>query len=201
MAHLTLHQAVGLGDETDISRDPFDRLVAENQRRVARLVYRLLGWRADSGGADVDDIVQDVFLTAFKNLKSFRDESSEWTWLAAIAINRCRTLKRRRLLEFRWRLRFRGESARGEGAVEEACEVERDDTSERVRRAVAELPGKDREVIVLYYLEEWPVGRISEALGVKAGAIDVRMHRAREKLRRLLEEDVGATWVTKGNKR
>jgi RNA polymerase sigma-70 factor (ECF subfamily) len=182
MAHLTLHQAVGLADETSISRDPFDRLVAENQERVGRLVNRLLGWQS---AGDVEDVVQDVFLAAFKNLKSFRDEASEWTWLAAIAINRCRTLKRRRLLEFRWL-----KHATNHWTVEEACEVERDETCERVRKAVASLPVKDREVIVLYYLEEWPVARISEALGVRPGAIDVRMHRAREKLRELLDQKV-----------
>jgi RNA polymerase sigma-70 factor (ECF subfamily) len=179
-----MHQAVELVDETHISRDRFDRLVAENQERVARLVYRLLGWRGSHSNGEVDDVVQDVFLAALKNLKSFRDEASEWTWLAAIAINRCRTLKRRRLLEFRW-LMLAGRHR----VVEEACEVERDETSERVRQAVAALPAKDREVIVLYYLEDWPVARIGEALGVKPGAIDVRMHRARQKLRELLDQN------------
>ena len=89
------------------------------------------------------------------------------------------------MLEFQW-LKL----ARPERMVEESSEVERDETSRKVREAVTKLPVRDREVIVLYYLEEWPVARIGEALGVKVGAIDVRLHRAREKLRSLLEKEV-----------
>ena len=158
--------------------DPFDRLVAENQQRVARLVYRLLGWRGE-----VEDIVQDVFLAAYKRRQTFRDESSPWTWLAAIAINRCRTHRRRKLLEFRWLKR-----ARTNPAMERISNLERDETAQRVRHAVAALPDRDREAIVLYYLEDWSVADISRATGSSAGTIDVRLHRARAKLRKLLGE-------------
>jgi RNA polymerase sigma factor (sigma-70 family) len=182
MAHLTLHQAVGLADETQNPGDPFDRLVAENQDRVARLVYRLLGWRESLCG-DVDDIVQDVFLAAFKNLKTFRDESTQWTWLAAIAINRCRSHRRRKLLEFRWL-----KNATNHRATESPSAIERDETSNCVRRAVAELPPQDREVIVLYYLEDWTVAQISKTCGASPAAIDVRLHRARQRLRKILGE-------------
>ena len=186
MAHLTLHEmadqrAVGLADETQNPADAFDRLVAEHQDRVARLVYRLLGWHGE-----VDDIVQDVFLAAFKHRRDFRDESSEWTWLAAIAINRCRSHRRRKLLEFRWL-----KSAVANRELESPSNLERDETSERVRKAVAALPAKDREVIVLYYLEDWTVAQISEALGASPAAIDVRMHRARQKLKETLGELLG----------
>jgi RNA polymerase sigma factor (sigma-70 family) len=183
MAHLTLHKmpdqrAVGLADETKNPGDAFDRLVAENQDRVARLVYRLSGWHGD-----VDDLVQDVFLAAFKGLRDFRDESTQWTWLARIAINRCRSHRRRKILEFRWLKR-----AAADGVAETVPNLERDETSQQVRKAVATLHAKDREVIVLYYIEDWPVAEISQALGVSPAAIDVRLHRARQKLRDLLKE-------------
>ena len=177
-----LGEAIGLAD---LARNPgddcspraggdwFERLVAENQERVTRLVYRLLGWRGE-----VEDIVQDVFLAAFKSGKNFRDESSEWTWLAAIAINRCRTHRRKKLLKFRW---LRG--VRIASTVESKSELERDETVTSVRNAVAALPARDREVVVLYYLEDWSVAEICRATGNSAGAVEVRLHRAREKLR------------------
>jgi len=180
-------EAIALADETrnpeaaqSAARggDPLDRLVAEHQQRVTRLVYRLTGWRGE-----VEDIVQDVFLAAFRRRETFRDESSEWTWLAAIAINRCRTYRRRRLLEFRWLKR-----ARPNSAVERNSNLERDETAQRVRQAVAALPDRDRETIVLYYLEDWSVADISRATGASGAAIDVRLHRARAKLRKLLGE-------------
>jgi RNA polymerase sigma factor (sigma-70 family) len=182
-----LGEATRLSDQTRQHRnrqsaaprdDPFDRLVAEHQERVARLIYRLLGWRGE-----VEDIVQDVFLAAFKRFDGFREDSSDWTWLAAIAINRCRTHRRRKLVEFRWLRR-----AKPTQVSEVDADLERDETARRVRQAVAELPPRDREVIVLYYLEEWSVTEISRATGARAGAIDVRLHRARGKLRAILEQ-------------
>jgi RNA polymerase sigma-70 factor (ECF subfamily) len=184
---IRLGEAVGLADQTRQPRigrvarkcdDEFERLVNEYQGRVTRLVYRLLGWRGD-----VEDVVQDVFLLAFKRFDRFRGDSSQWTWLAAIAVNRCRSLWRRRLLEFRWLGRLRA----GQSDPADA-EAQRDETAERVRKAVAELPARDREVIVLYYLEEWPVENIAKVTGASAGAIDVRLHRARTKLRAILGE-------------
>ena len=92
------------------------------------MVYRLLGWRGE-----VEDIVQDVFLAAFKRRQTFRDESSQWTWLAAIAINRCRTHRRRKLLEFRWLKRPRTNPA-----------LERISNVERRRNGPASSPGRGR---------------------------------------------------------
>ena len=74
---------------TDGQRDALDAFVREHHASVTRLAYRLLGWRGD-----VEDVVHDVFLAAFKKLDRFRSESSTWTWLAAITINRCRSDRR-----------------------------------------------------------------------------------------------------------
>src|SRR4051812_2729487 len=63
----------------------FEQLVALHQPRIARLAHRLLGWAGDG-----DDVVQDVFLTALRNARSFRGQSSLATWLATITLNRCR---------------------------------------------------------------------------------------------------------------
>jgi RNA polymerase sigma factor (sigma-70 family) len=174
-----LGEAIGLDD---LARKPaddwFNRLVAENHRRVTRLVYRLLGWHGE-----VEDIVQDVFLAALKSGKNFRDESSEWTWLAAIAINRCRTHRRRKVLEFRWLRRVRKSSSE-----EMNSEMERSETCRRVREAVGALGTRDREVVVLFYLEDWSVAEICKVTGSSAGAVEVRLHRARKKLRVILGE-------------
>ena len=115
---------------TDGQRDALDALVREHHASVTRLAYRLLGWRGD-----VEDIVHDVFLVAFKKLRHFRRESSTWTWLAAITINRCRSQRRRDLLHFRWiqRRSLVREAARGDRPVE------RDETVQKVRDAVAKL--------------------------------------------------------------
>src|SRR5947209_5770914 len=74
----------------------FEQVVALYQTRVARLASRLLGWRGDIN--DIDDVVQDVFLSALSKARSFRGESSLWTWLTIITLNRCRSQRRRAML-------------------------------------------------------------------------------------------------------
>ncbi len=160
--------------------DALETLVREHHAAVTRLAYRLLGWRGD-----VEDLVHDVFLTAFKKLDRFRNESSTWTWLAAITINRCRSHRRRELLRFRW-LQSRSPSR---DAASDLSRVEQDETGQRVRDAVAKLSPRDRELIVLHYLEELSVPEIRKILGASDKTIHVRLHRARKRLKGLLEDE------------
>jgi len=151
----------------------FEQVVGRYAERLAALVYRLLGY-----SGDVEDVVQDVFLVALESRRKFRADSSLWTWLTAIAVNRCRSRWRRK------RLRELISGRQASPAADESAIT--DETSAQVRRAVAELPGRLREVVVLHYLEEMPVEEIGLALGISRSAIDVRLHRAREKLRQTL---------------
>ena len=156
--------------------DSFESLVALHEPRIRRLAYRLLGWR----DADIEDVVQDVFLSALKRLGTFRGDAGVATWLTSVTLNRVRTLRRRRLLKFRWLRRQRDETAAG-GFTDAA--ILDDETNVRVRDAVQQLSPKDREVIVLFHLEQLPIAQISKLLGTSSNAIEVRLHRARQKLK------------------
>ena len=161
-------------------RAAFAEIVAAYQGRVGRLVQRLLGWQEDA-----DDVVQEVFLRAWKSARRFRGESSLATWLTRIAVNACRKDRRRRL----GRLRLFGAAA-ARASSSPLQRPERGDldpdTFERVRRAVRKLPARYREIVVLRYLEEMPAEKVAQVLGVSRGAVDTRLHRAREKLRKSL---------------
>jgi RNA polymerase sigma-70 factor (ECF subfamily) len=157
----------------------FELLVELYQPRVTRLAHRLLGW-----AGDVDDVVQDVFLAALRNSGGFRSESSLWTWLTAITLNRCRSGHRRTgLLP-----KLMAALGRPRAAAAADEETLRDEMAREVRSAVAALPPRDREVIVLFYLEHQSSAQMSEVLGVSTNAIGVRLHRARGKLRTALAE-------------
>jgi RNA polymerase sigma factor (sigma-70 family) len=163
----------------------FDRIVEQHSAAVAALANRLLGWPGD-----VDDLVQDVFVSAFVGLKTFRGQCRLRTWLYTITINKCRS---RRL----WRRRHSrpvavdpealGHLAGGDKAAIDG------ETFGRVRRAVQALPGKYREVVVLRYLQGLEMSEISGLLGVKVNALQVRLNRAKkqlkEQLNELIEED------------
>jgi len=159
----------------------FESLVSLYQGRIARLAYRLLGW-----SGDVDDVVQEVFLAALRNAGSFRGEASLWTWLTRITLNRCRTHQRRRLM---WQRLRRVLSRHRPGSSEPADGgAVRDEMAGAVRAAVAALPARDREVVVLFYLEQQPAAEIAALLGTSANAVEVRLHRARAKLRIALQK-------------
>lgn len=161
------------------AKDPaaFASLVAQHQARVAGLAYRVLGWPQD-----VEDVVQEVFVAALRSLPKFRGQCTMETWLYRITLNSCRSFRRRRLGWLRvfrpWR----------EAVVRDGCPSGDRTTPDRevceqVRRAVRALPTRYREVVVLRYLEELPVAEISEVLGVSRGAVEVRLSRARQRLR------------------
>jgi RNA polymerase sigma-70 factor, ECF subfamily len=172
----TRAQDTRLGDPRDDICD-FDALVARYQPQVARLAHRLLGWRDREA---VEDVVQDVFLVALTRLKNFRGDSTVSTWLTGITINQCRAHRRRSMLRLKW-LR---EKWNRHDTNHEPHDV--DETSQQVRNAVAQLPPRDREVIVLFYLEDFSVAQVAQLLGVKHNAIEVRLHRARQKLKTTL---------------
>lgn len=151
-----------------------------HQSAIVRLANRLLGW-----SGDVDDIVQDIFLTALQKSGSFRGKSSLKTWLTVITLNRCRTYQRRQKI---WRRVVATLTARRREPSPAADQPAlSDEVAREVRSAVAALPSRDREVIVLHYLEHKSPAEIAELIGASINAIEVRLHRAKVKLRQSLQ--------------
>jgi RNA polymerase sigma-70 factor (ECF subfamily) len=160
----------------------FDSIIEQYSADVAALANRLLGWPGD-----VEDVTQEVFLAAFISLKKFRCDCSLKTWLFTITINKCRSYRHKRLLRQK---KFTVPNRKASfslncGAHSELMDTE---TFERVRRAVIKLPGKYREAVVLRYLQELPTDQISRILKISKNTLQVRLSRARERLKRELAE-------------
>jgi len=160
----------------------FDRIVERYAADVAALANRLLGWPQD-----VDDVVQDVFVAAFRGLRDFRGDCRLRTWLFTITVNCCRHYRRRYLRHARW-IR-RNENAPSLCLSEDAQIVAIDaERFSRVRQAVRALPTKYREVVVLRYLQGLETAEICRLLTITANALNVRLNRARERLKGDLNE-------------
>jgi RNA polymerase sigma-70 factor (ECF subfamily) len=159
----------------------FEEIVERYGGRVAALAARLLGW---SDGAE--DVAQEVFLAVLRKGRHFRGEATLWTWLAAMTVNRCRQVHRRRWLWGRIVHRI----ARQEETHAEAADrrSERDEEAARIRTAVARLPATYREVIVLRYFEELSLDEMAEVLSLRKNAVEVRLSRARQVLAESLGE-------------
>jgi RNA polymerase sigma-70 factor (ECF subfamily) len=160
------------GDES-----AFDRIVEGYSADIAALANRLLGWPGE-----VEDIVQDVFLSAFLGLKKFRGECSLKSWLFTITINKCRSYRYKRMLYFRF---FSQAAAKASAVLAPTADKAQmdDETFDKVRLAVQALPLKYREPVVLRYLQELSMGEIARILSISKNALQVRLSRARKRLR------------------
>jgi len=166
------------GDES-----AFSRIIERHSAEIAGLANRLLGW-----SGDVEDVMQDVFLSVFLGLKTFRCQSSLRTWLFTITINKCRRYHRKRLISLRHRTGIIMKAS-----LHQTSKVAMDaETAEQIRQAIAALPTKYREPVILRYLQELPLDQISRILGIKKNALQVRLTRAKQlikvKLAKLIEE-------------
>jgi RNA polymerase sigma-70 factor (ECF subfamily) len=159
----------------------FERIVQEHWADVAALANRLLGWPGD-----VEDILQNIFLSAFVGIKKFRGQCSLKTWLFTITINECRNYRYRQML--RLRLFARGRQRVSHSSAPADGTAAKRETFEQVRRAVKALPAKYREPVVLKYLQQLASDEIARILGISEGTLQVRLSRARKKLKETLAE-------------
>jgi RNA polymerase sigma-70 factor (ECF subfamily) len=147
------------------------RAFGQLYERFAPLVHGLLLARVPR--ADVDDLVQDVFLQAMRRLGSLRSAEAFGPWLAAIARNRARD---------RWR--------RGDAAVPLPAEVPGPPHPEgeamTVLAAIRRLPEAYRETLVLRLVEGMTGPEIAERTGLTPGSVRVNLHRGLKVLREAL---------------
>ena len=165
-------------------KSAFDRIVERYTTDVAALANRLLGWPGD-----VYDIAQEVFLSAFLGLKRFRCECTLKSWLFTITINKCRSHRHKRKLR---RLKAIAIPINEVGTrlppPQNGRSLLETETFTRIRKAVASLPAKYREPVVLRYLQELPTDEIARILKISRNTVHVRLSRARENLRQELTE-------------
>jgi RNA polymerase sigma-70 factor (ECF subfamily) len=157
-------------------------LYRAHAQTIARWAARLGG-----PGVDVEDVVQEVFLVVSRKLDGFRGESRVTTWLYRITANTVRHQRRK----LKWRRWLTGSiDEGGEGLAERPTQLE---TLEQRRAARAlygaldRLPEKYRTPFILFEVEGLATEEISELLGVKLGTLWVRLHRAREQLKKHME--------------
>lgn len=152
------------------------RLIGQHEARLLRLCCMML---RDASLAQ--DAVQETFVKAYRGMDAFRGESSEGTWLTRIAINVCRDMLRAPWARFVDR----------RVAPERLANPVDDPAGERTELAleIMRLPRKYREVILLYYDQDWTMKEIAGLLGIPTRTVSDRLRRARELLRDQLGEE------------
>ena len=125
------------------------------------------------------DAVQETFIKAYRNLDSFRAESSEKTWLTRIAMNTCKNIYRSG-----W-FRHVDRSVTLDKLSERSAPADQED--DMITAEIMNLPMKLREVALLCWLQGMTHEEAAEALGISRQAVSSRLNRARKKLRFALE--------------
>jgi RNA polymerase sigma-70 factor (ECF subfamily) len=145
-------------------------------RRVHTLVARI------AGQAEADEITQDVFVKALRGIGAFRGECQLGTWMYRLAVNAALShvsrdqARRRRHAGEEALLLVPAEQAEGDPIL-----------SARLQRAMAELPAGYRAVLVLHDIEGLQHDEIAAILGVRVGTSKSQLHKARARMRELLE--------------
>lgn len=165
----------------------FEALVVKYQRRVARHVARYL-----KAAGDVQDVVQETFIRAYRGLASFRGDSAFYSWLYRIATNAALSHLKRAPNDL-----LLGDDAPEERAeafepgVSDAENPERTlmakQIAETVQRALDRLQPHLAEALMLYEVEGKPYAEIAGMLDIPIGTVRTRIFRAREFIAKRLE--------------
>lgn len=177
-------------------RDPsaFDEIVRRYGDKVFSLTYRMLGNRQEA-----EDVAQEVFITVFKTVDSFRGEAKFSTWLLRIAANQSKN-----------RIKYLARRPTEGGELDDAAQpgapgatpgpvshaqieapdkvLEAAETDRLIQAAIAELDEEHRLLVILRDVEEMSYQEIGEITGLPEGTIKSRLHRARMAIKEFLDQ-------------
>lgn len=138
-----------------------------------------------------EDVTQDVFIKCYEKMDSFRNESSFKTWLIRITVNRCKDVLKSWSYKNMYITDFL-KPKQTKSNLEDSYFVS--DEKESISNQVMELPVKLREVIILFYYEEFSIEEISNLLKINPNTVKTRLHRGRLKLK----ESIEGEWAING---
>jgi RNA polymerase sigma-70 factor (ECF subfamily) len=174
--------------------DAFRDLVQRHSRTIFRVAYRMTG-----NEHDADDVVQETFLRAYRQIEKFEERANFGTWLHRIAVNCSLDLLRSRSRHEKHRITDKDDED-GEMTREfESTDPQPDrlllsaELKEHVLVALDRLSGNERTAFMLRHFEGMPVEQIGKTLGIQVNAAKHTIFRAVRKLRESLEPLVRKT--------
>lgn len=154
-------------------RHAFSALVRLHQHRVFRLAGRFFRQHED-----LEDAAQETFLTAWQKLPTYRQEAPFEHWLTRVCLNTCyQRLRSTQVLD-----------PLPEGELPGQVSAADPDAGMEIERLMKRIGPEDRFILLLLDGEGWSVAEIAERLGWTRVNVKVRAHRARKRLRKILEQ-------------
>jgi RNA polymerase sigma-70 factor (ECF subfamily) len=162
----------------------FDELYQQHSTRLFNLAWRMCGTRADA-----EDLLQEIFLLAYRKLPDFRGDAAVGTWLYRLAMNRCldhlksrqtRTGAATSTLDEQYMPMEPGKRSSNDGGIKRLD----------LERAIARLPEGARAAFLLHDVEGFQHQEIAAILGISEGTSKSQVHKARLRLREFLTATV-----------
>lgn len=178
--------AIRLAQRGDSSA--FEQLYRLHVRRIFALCLRMLG-----NAAEAEDLTQEIFLAAFRKLKSFRGDSAFSTWLHRVGVNAVLMhLRKKRLLstsleEIAERREANDQPAFEPGGIDARLEGHADRV--RLEKAIEQLPAGYKLSLILHDVQGYLHTEIAEILGCTTGTTKSQLHKARLRVREILRKD------------
>ncbi len=160
----------------------FEELYNRHHRRVYSLCLRML-----QNTAEAEDLTQEVFIQLYRKIGSFRGDSAFTTWLHRMTVNQV-------LMHFRKRtVKFEKTTEEGETPVQIVIGTENQSRMPIVDKialenAIAQLPNGYKNVFVLHDVEGYEHEEVARILGCSVGTSKSQLHKARLKMRKLLQK-------------
>jgi RNA polymerase sigma factor (sigma-70 family) len=150
----------------------------------SRAMYNV-GYRITGNEEDAEDVLQESFVSAFRNLSSYRADASFGSWIKRIVVNKAINVLKKR--KFEMMPEDREIDFAEESDPEEYLPML---SVERVKQAIEQLPDGYRSVLSLYLLEGYDHQEISEIMGISESTSKSQLNRAKNKLKELLTTEM-----------
>lgn len=178
-------------------REAFDELIVRHQRQAVAVSYRLLG-----NSQDAMEVTQDAFLKAFTSLQTLQKPEAFAGWLMRIVSNLSLNYRRSRKVRSQLPLddvmgkagSEQSESSTGGGSEwmarddDPAHSLSSKEMGQQLKKALDQLPEKQRLAIVMFTMQELPQKQVAEALGCSVEAVKWHVFQGRKKLKEILKE-------------
>ena len=158
--------------------EAFETLYKQHGARIYGLASRMAGSPEEG-----EDLLQEIFLQAYRKVGGFKGEASIGTWLYRLALNHCLDFVRSR----RARMRKVTDSIDAESSVEPAVAPDAPVARIDLQRAIEKLPRGCREAFVLHDVEGYDHKEVAGMLGIAEGTSKSQVFKARMKLREMLQ--------------
>lgn len=166
------------------THEPVDTVVERLIEQYGQEVYKIAYFYMKETQL-AEDVFQEVFYKVIKNYHKFNHQSSEKTWLIRITINTCKDMLRTSWIK---RVTTFGVLQDSENEYEKPYDIEKKETNKELYELIQRLPQKYKEILLLFYYKDLTYEEISEILQIPEGTVRSRLSRAREKLKKMMNE-------------